>query len=67
LQISFGGTREINNGVALTGLAVALLLSVEGAGAEDKEPIAVVALGPAGEWGFEDRCVVIGRKLLTEL
>src|SRR5215467_9683538 len=42
----------MNNGIALTGLAVALLLSVEGARAEDREPFAVVALGPAGEWGF---------------
>ncbi len=42
----------MNTRVALTALAVALLPSVETARAEDKEPVAVVALGGAGEWGF---------------
>jgi hypothetical protein len=44
----------MNRGAALTGLAIALLLSVEKAPAEekDKDPLAVIALGAAGEWGF---------------
>jgi hypothetical protein len=34
------------------GLAAALLLSAERAWAEEKDPLAVLAVGPAGEWGF---------------
>src|SRR5437016_8601317 len=38
------------------GIAVALLISPSLAAAEEKEkdPLAVVALGAAGEWGFPD-------------
>jgi len=42
----------MNKGIALTALAVALLLSAERVRAEEKEPLAVIALGAAGEWGF---------------
>jgi hypothetical protein len=42
----------MNKAVALTGLAVALVLSVDRVWAEEKEPVAVVGLGAAGEWGF---------------
>ena len=53
-------------GMALTGLAVALLLSAEKAQAEDKEPLAVVALGAAGEWGIPGRTFSLGPSASVE-
>jgi hypothetical protein len=40
------------NRAAALGLAVTLALSVERVQADDKEPLAVVNLGAAGEWGL---------------
>jgi hypothetical protein len=42
----------MNKAIALTALLVGLLLFVEKTRAEEMEPLAVVALGAAGEWGF---------------
>ena len=53
-------------GMALTGLAVALLLSAGAAQAEDKEPLAVVALGAAGEWGIPGKTFSLGPSASVE-
>lgn len=42
----------MNRTSALTCLAAALVLPVESVGAQEKEPIAVIALGAASEWGL---------------
>jgi hypothetical protein len=53
-------------GMTLTGLAVALLLSAEKVQAEDKEPLAVVALGAAGEWGIPGKAFSLGPSASVE-
>jgi len=56
----------MNKAVALAGLAVALLSSVEPARAEEKEPLAVIALGVAGEWGLPGHTFSRGPALAVE-
>ena len=57
---------KMNKGAALAGVAVAVLLSAAPARAEDKEPLAVVALGGAGEWGFPGRTWSVGPSASVE-
>ena len=61
----YGGIK-MNKGAALAGVAVAVLLSTAPARAEDKEPLAVVALGGAGEWGFPGRTWSVGPSASVE-
>ena len=42
----------MTNNLVILGVAAALLICPDPARAGDKEPLAVVALGAAGEWGF---------------
>jgi hypothetical protein len=44
--------QQMNRKAAIFGAAVGWALGALNAQAEDKEPTAVVALGPAGEWAF---------------
>ena len=56
----------MNKGIALLGVAVALLLSSEKIRAEDKEPLAIIALGGATEWGFPERKFSFGPSASVE-
>jgi hypothetical protein len=56
----------MNKSMAALGLAVALLFSSENARAEDKEPVAIVALGGASEWGFPGRTLSFGPSASVE-
>ena len=56
----------MNKAITLAGLAGALLLSVETSRAEDKEPLAVVALGVAGEWSFQEHAFSRGPSAAVE-
>jgi hypothetical protein len=60
------GHGKMNKGIALLGVAVALLLSSEKIRAEDKEPLAVIALGGATEWGFPERKFSFGPSASVE-
>ena len=60
------GHGKMNKGIALLGVAVALLLSSEKIRAEDKEPLAIIALGGATEWGFPERKFSFGPSASVE-
>ncbi len=44
----------MNRNLVVLGMAIALLASPNMAPAKEKDPLAVVALGAAGDWGFPD-------------
>jgi hypothetical protein len=56
----------MNRNLAILGVAIALLGSPQTAQAEEKEPLAVIALGAAGEWGLSDKTFSRGPSAAVE-